>query len=248
MSLSSSRESTAHDTESSGIPAATRAAFTAWLTERGYSHFTLVRYQAVVERFSRWLDDLSLPVSAIRDELVQHYLKTVAPPARVKPERTALRRLMAFIDNRREAPSDAKVLDPIDQRLLGYQHYLVSVCGLAPPTCHQRLRYVRAFLQELVAPAIELDHVCAPALIDYVSDYGRTHKPGSTRCLAKAIRSYLRYEQLQGRDTRALMAAVPTIAPWPLSRPGRRPWTRGNWSASSARLIARPRAGSGILP
>ena len=214
MSLSSPRESTVHALEPGGITAATRAAFIAWLTERGYAQQTLVKYQAALARFSRWLDDRSIP-SAVGDELVQDYLKTVLPTTRVKRERAVLHHLMAFIDNRSATPSEAAVLGPIDQRLLDYQHYLVSVCGLAPRTCNQRLRYVRAFLQEVVDPTLEIDHMCAAALINYVSDYGRTHKPGSTQCLAKAIRSYLRFAQLQGHDTRALRAVVPTIAPWP---------------------------------
>jgi site-specific recombinase XerD len=163
------------------------------------------------------LEAFNIPVSAATYALAQDFLKTLSIDASAKTHRAALHRFFAFLDTQRVPLPGDEPSGYLDQRLQHYQHYLQSVCGLAPTTCNKRLQLVGTFLGWLAHQGSELDALPIPAFIHYFSDYGRTHTPGSTQCLTYVIRHYLRYEQLQGHPTGSLIAAIPKIAPWPLS-------------------------------
>lgn len=198
------------------IPTLALKLFTDHLVERDYRPSMVNLYSAAANRFNQWLSENRLPLSAVDDDRIQRFLSG-RPLRSKKDDRAALHQLVIVL---RREDFLAPISDPVDEfevPLSLYSTYLQSVCGVALSTHDDRLRYARLFLNELDQHGVALEQLNATMLIDFFDRYAQTHKPSSVRCLATALRSYLRFERLGGKNTTSLIAAIPTIACWPQS-------------------------------
>jgi site-specific recombinase XerD len=102
---------------------------------------------------------------------------------------------------------------PASTELLGFQYYLVDMCGLAMSTCSYRLRVVRLFLDaHFGVDPIDLSLLSPQCVEDWIIGLTKRYRPGSLGVIRASLRSYFRYLTLRGNPTESLSAALPVFA------------------------------------
>ena len=198
------------------------------LSDRGLARGTIQQYLQAAEHFTAWLHRQRTLPREISEESVQLFLKSHIPRCRCRNHcptylinlRTALRHLLKMLRQRGELPTKNPAKDvPIEATLDRYQKHLSETCGLAETTINRRTCVVREFLNRVFGKRpLRLERIRRQELFTFVADYGRCHKPGSTKVITCSLRSFLRYLQFCGQADASLVGAVPTIPQWTLDR------------------------------
>jgi integrase/recombinase XerD len=125
-------------------------------------------------------------------------------------------------------PICARPVDPFDNILHHYDHYLSNIRGLVPTSCSQYLRYARQFLSWLQhqrgnKPLARADGV---DVLEFSSEFAQRHRSGSWRNnLCSLTRVFLRYLRWEGTIASDLDRAIPKLPGWRLaSIPRHLPW------------------------
>jgi integrase len=107
----------------------------------------------------------------------------------------------------------------INDELERFDAHLDAVCGLAPATRVSRRMWVAKFLVDRFGSSpVEVGKIKPSDVLDFMVRPTNHYKPGTARVLGCALRSYLRFRSLScGDRIEPLVAAVPTIAQWPLA-------------------------------
>lgn len=197
------------------------------LATRGYGKTTIQQYVAGVEHFGRWLgrtggaiDDID--VGRITAFLTRHLPRCRCPTPcsrTVHGLRAALRQLLAIVP--REAPDAIAPLVPgsIDAVLHAFERHLTDTCGTMPATRRYYLRETRAFLRDTFRRGpVKLAAVRLADVHAFVTTRAATLQPASANVVATALRSFVRFLQLQGVASAAWVTAVPRAADWRLAR------------------------------
>jgi integrase/recombinase XerD len=158
--------------------------------------------------------------ATIRSFLHEHLPTCHCPtPAPTYPRqvRAALGHLLRIPGSPAQQPRPTSPLTPVEVILGDYRGHLRDTCGLAESTCSYRLRYAREFLQSQFGDGPVCWASLRPeALMAFGAGYAARCRPGSAQVAASSLRGFLRFLQLHGHCTPALVAAVPQIPRWQL--------------------------------
>ena len=202
-------------------------AFGDYLQNRGHSLNTILAYLQAIEHLGAWLGRQRIPTESLGEHVVSAFLGHVPrctcphPSSRtVNSLRAAARHFLRSLRQRGRIPerSPTPAVTPVDRTIREFDRYLVDTCGLSLNTRMCRLRYVRQFLTRRYGRcAMEPVRPSARDLMDFVADRASACTPGTAKIIASALRSYLRYLQLNGLCDSRLVSAVPTIPLWKLA-------------------------------
>ena len=93
-----------------------------------------------------------------------------------------------------------------------------DVCGLSDSTVHYHIRNAREFLLDRFGKRqIRHQDINPRQIMRYVSEKAKKYKSGSTKVLAYSLRCYFRFLQFEGKCSRNLIGAVPTVPNWKLA-------------------------------
>ena len=124
------------------------------LQRAGYLRCTIQEYLRAAEHFGLWLGRCNLTPQRITAEVMDRFVRRHLPWCRCpKPAattargcRTALHRLLEFLQRHEVITQRPAPLKPIDRLVGSFEHYMSHACGLADATRLQRRRYSRQFL------------------------------------------------------------------------------------------------------
>lgn len=93
-----------------------------------------------------------------------------------------------------------------------------DVGGLSSSTIHYRVRNTTEFLTDTFGNRqIQYQQITPRRILKYVSKKAKRYKPGSTKVLTCSLRCYFRFLQFEGKCSRNLVGAVPTVPNWKLA-------------------------------
>jgi integrase/recombinase XerD len=185
-----------------------------------YSELTIRHYLSALAHFNHWAVSRPLAVANISETAIKEFIGVHLPTCDCpKPcfrgpleAGAALRRLLMLLQQRVEAESSS-TSTPVSTELLGFQHYLADMCGLAMSTCSYRLRVVRLFLDAHFGfDPIDLSLLSPQCVEDWIIGLVQRYRPGSLGVIRASLQSYFRYRALRGNRTQSLSAALPVLA------------------------------------
>lgn len=195
------------------------------LVDHDYAPATLRAYVDAVAHFGRWMATQRITLRRLDERLLERFIGSHVPRCRCAgPACHVVSNLRAaghhFIDVARRAG-----LVPLRRtrrarraaaELQAFQRYLQETRGLSASTQAARLRIIADFLRwRFGARTLRPAALTATDIHRFVVASCTAGKAAPISC---ALRSYLRFRALRGQDVRALQAAVPTVARWPLER------------------------------
>jgi site-specific recombinase XerD len=200
----------------------------AFLLERGYTRSTAKYYLRSVAHFAHWSSSLVKAIGQLNEELIETFIEQHLPTcqctargarSKVNP-RAALKHLLALLRLQEVvAPRATQIPAHLTAELKAFDQYLVDVRGLRVSTRQTQLIHTCALLRSLFSDTrVDLARVTVQNLGQFIERYTRNWKPASVRQVGNSLRSYFRFKTMQGVETTALNAAIPTIAQWRLSR------------------------------
>ncbi|MFX1802702.1 tyrosine-type recombinase/integrase [Paraburkholderia sp. A1RO-5] len=187
-----------------------------------YADDTIQHYLASLRHFTYRLNE-RLTLADIDEALVTEFVDVHLPHCRcprpcmrhVNTVRAALRHLLAVLKEEGLCSTGRSQLHTsVDIELELFRHYLVDSCGYAQTTCRNRLWHIRNFLDSVFGQApVTADRLTSTDIENFTARCfkGRCHATRRSYCVDLA--SYLRFRGLHGDDTRALVAAIPKMAP-----------------------------------
>ena len=195
------------------------------LVQRGYADHTARMYLYSVAHFARWMQlrriaTSNLTEGAVRQFIAEHLPHCSCPmPARrcVHVVRAALRHLLVTLDEG-GVLLKAESLTAVDDELRRFDEYMDRARGLARGTRVQRLKVVRAFLQQTRGPRPRvLTCPTADELRGFIDRQLQRWCPASAKILAGTLRSYLRYRATLGDPVGHLLPVIASPANWRLA-------------------------------
>jgi len=199
--------------------------FSTYLKARGHSEGTQQNYRSALTHFVRWLS--AEPEHQMIDGQVVHaFLQNHLPACRcpspvfkqLKTVRAALNQLLLMQGQDQLRPPCFKGSAAIEDAIRQFDNFQRDVCGLTDATLLRRRYCIRKFLNSLFGDGpIEPQNITPEVLFKFVTDKAAGLKPSSVSTLLCALRSYLRFLQIKGESSIALIAAVPRPPNWSLA-------------------------------
>lgn len=200
--------------------------FAEYLSDR-ISANAIRQYLLAIEHLGAWLRRSRLPLSALDEQQLRSFLSvhlrscSCPPPASrsVITLRAATRHFLRHLRaaGRISAPK-AEATTHVEGAVQAYGRHLVETCGLSLNTRLYRIRYVRRFLhRQFGRGPVEAKKLRPRHVMEFVAECAAACKPGTAKVIVSAVRSYLKYLQLQGLCDSRLVASAPTIPMWKLA-------------------------------
>ena len=199
----------------------------AYLVGRGHTVNTMQMYVRGAGHLSYWLEVERIPAASLTEEVVDHFLQHLRECRCRVPFGEPVSSLRAVMGHLllvlrrvgRIAPARSAESRPADAMLEAFEAHLRGTRGATSKTCAIYTRHVRAFLEsvEVIDPG-DMSILGARAVMGFVAGRAACCKPGTAKLVATALRSFLRFQQMQGLCGAALVEAVPTVPRWKLSR------------------------------
>jgi len=194
------------------------ARFVNCLVDSDHQPKTIGIYVRAAARFGGWIESQGLDRSAINEDAVLCFLYNGqhSNGGSYSDLLSALRHFLEVLREYRLIPK-ASVSGPttISKELEKFEEHLRATCGLADSTIHYRIGYVRHFLiSKYHLSPVKFKDLQASDSIDLVSDWARTHKPGSCKALSSSLRSYLQFLSLRQLCRAEIVNAVARIPNW----------------------------------
>lgn len=193
--------------------------FVALLGRRGYSR-ACIHYRLCLLRVAdRWMRQRQMGIESLNEERIQRFLRN----RRDSKQRGEHATLRSFLKHLREAkvvgpPISQPETSPIDYLQASFAQHLVEQRGLRPRSVKQYLFHTRRFLHERFGNGLlSLRELNSQDIVRCVLRQARTISPHAARCMAKALRSLLRFLQQRGDIATDLAASVPSVANWSLA-------------------------------
>src|SRR3954454_11670649 len=202
--------------------------YMAYLDARGHPRSTIRRNVLVVEHFGVWLASEHIALEDVTRTTIRLFLHEHLPdcrcpsPAPTYPRqvRAALGHLLRLPGGPLQRPRPASPPTPVEVFLELYRGHLRTDCGLAESTCSYRLRYARGFLSGRFGDGpVNWAALLPEDPMTFTAAYAARCRPGSAQVAASSLRSLLRFLQIHGHCTPAVVAAVPHIPRWRLDPP-----------------------------
>jgi integrase/recombinase XerD len=207
------------------------AAFVAALMERGYARSSVALRLRVFALLSSWLEREGLESASLTPAVLSRFFAAERPPRGVgiRPFLELLREVGAAP----AAPTTVKT-GPVEALLDRYRRYLKSERRLDEYTIVAYVGRVRPFLERRVAAdVLELERMTAPEIDAFVQEECLRRSRQSAKVTVTALRSLLRFLQIEGVVSDSLAETVPTVASWRMAQLPR-PLPRGEMT----RLLA----------
>lgn len=197
------------------------------LDRRGYPAVTRQVYARGVEHFASWLAGQPKRSRTVDEASVEKFVCGHLPSCRCKRRlcyqpavRAALHHLLSALRENALLPEAAPPVPRVVQEELDdFCDYLREVGGLAPLTVVSRRQWIDRFLQSGVTvgtgfrPALKADRIRS-----FLTTECTGMQPGTMQVITSSLRSYLRFRCVRyGDPVERLLAAVPTVANWPMA-------------------------------
>jgi len=195
------------------------------LVLRGYADHTARIYLYGVAHFARWMRLRQITASSLTEGTVHQFVSEHLPhctcptPVRrcVHEVRAALRHLLVALDEA-GVLRKSKRLTAVDVELRRFDEYMDQARGLARGTRLQRLKVVRAFLQQTRGARARVLTCPRPGeLRRFIELQLQRWCPASAKVLAGTLRSYLRYRATLGDPVGHLLPVIASPANWRLA-------------------------------
>jgi len=199
----------------------------AFLRRRGHSIQVTQKYVRAAAHFGAWLRREQVPLATARREAGLRFLTEHRPrcrcPVRTGEQpatlRAAVDHLLFLLTGQRflgRTRAHAGFEDPL---LASFEWHLRETRGLAASTCLGYLHRVDAFLRWLPGSGpLDPARLTPADLAGYVTSVATRVRPGTTKQVGNALRSFIRYLQMRGLCEGRLTGAVPSVAYWRLSQ------------------------------
>ena len=198
--------------------------FVEHLQSLGYSSWTIRDYAGAVEHFGCWLKSRCLEPSCISPELIRSFLRKHldrchCPKPAPRYSATCGSALHALLELLRSKEAigcpTSKATSSKEKIVEQFDRYLIEVCGVAETTRRARRRTALELLSwRFGNRPLRLQQIAAGNLVRFVAFRARSLRPMSVRAFCDSLRSFLRYLHLQGRCSKGLDLAVPTVHAW----------------------------------
>lgn len=198
------------------------------LQKRHYALRTVAMYRRAATHFARWVDRRRKPASRVDQALVSTFLLEHLPvcgcPGRVPrvlfTVRAALNLFLAELRERGVVdPPVSSLTALVSHALDEYDVFLRDTCGLSQATRHYRRRYIGEFLAaRFGAGTIDSERLGIRDVEDFLCRRADRWSRESLHVVACSLRSWLRHQQLLGKDMSCQIAGVPRIPRWRLAR------------------------------
>ncbi len=193
-------------------------AYVSSLIDQQYSAHSICMKARCARRFSDWLARQHIDAPDADEHAVARYHRQRAHLRRVwRGEPRSLSQLLSFLRVRGviAVPTTLAEVAPADRVVLRFEAHLLHVRGLAAHTVSMYAAWARRFLIERAGnEASNLNALSAADVITFVQDQAPRHQPAELKRMTTALRSFLRYAQLQGEVESGIVAAVPAVASW----------------------------------
>lgn len=171
--------------------------------------------------FDRWLAKQRFAVTDLGDghvELFLHRARSIGrrvAPETLRSERREVLQLLQSLRARGVCRPVVLQRSSAEQRAGRYAAYLRSEHGLTHATVERYEAVALQFLRERFGCSdVELRALSAEDVIAFVRRRAKQLRPLTLKCVATALRSFLRYVQYCGETAVVLEAAVPAVATW----------------------------------
>jgi site-specific recombinase XerD len=199
------------------------AGFVSSLMVQGYRRQTAFIQVHLLAELSAWLLEEGLEPGQLDATVVERFLtvRRRAGATRYVSEK-AMHAIVAYL--RREGvvgvPLVVAAIGPVDVTLERYRQYLISERGLAATTARLYTYLVRPFVSAQLSPedlTLDWATLLAADVIGFVVARTPQQSRGTAKLTVTALRSLLGFLHVDGRITRSLTSAVPSVAGWRLA-------------------------------
>jgi len=195
--------------------------FTAALDSRGFARTSMVHRVRVVRALDQWMRKHLMRIEDLTEERIERFFRDRGRSySKQIGECATLRSLLVYLRKAQVIPLCVShdETSPIDQLQASFAQYLREQRGLRPATLEQYLFHTRRFLAERFGKgALSLGELNAQDISRCVLRQAKTISPHAARCMAKALRSLLRFLQQRGDIATNLAESVPSVAYWSLA-------------------------------
>ncbi len=190
------------------------------LSDAGYAQITVYIHIRAAEHFIYWADREGVPMQSLDEPLVERFYRHLTQCQCPDYNHSSISRVLCgarlFLSHlRRTDLVTTAVADPVDPVLLvAFRRWMHQQRGTCESTLESYSRPIRDLLRRLGEHPALFD---AQSLRQFVLE--RSQRPGGgdvRRCTA-ALRAFCCFLNAEGRCTRDLAVAVPTIAHWRLA-------------------------------
>jgi site-specific recombinase XerD len=194
--------------------------YLAEIREQGYAVGSFYEQVCTLKMLDRWLQQTGREVRDLNEAVTADFLRCVIKhryPKNAAP--STLRRLLAMLCRIGATPIvEAKQLNPAQELVCAYEHFLLEERNLASETVAHLRRFASRFLSEKFgAGRLNLSELRATDVTGFVQRHAHRHGPSEARKLVAATRSFLRYLHYKALLNTDLALAVPKVARWSLS-------------------------------
>ena len=197
------------------------------LEAHGYCPSTIQQYVQGAEHFGRWLKRSGDTIGDVDADRITAFLTQHLPRCRcampcsrtVTSVRAALHQLLAVAP--RDGRSTPEPIAPrsIEATVHAFERHLTDTCGVTPATRHYYRRETRGLLtMRFGRGPVDLAALRLADVQACVIERAATLAPASANVVATALRSFVRFLQLQGIASSTWAAAIPRAADWRLAR------------------------------
>ena len=194
--------------------------FLTHLRTLGYAQRTLRKKRSIAVSFARWTRRHQVTLETLSEVHVAAFVERCGQRSktRVRFELAAVRPLLGYLRINAGLPTpplriDSSAAGELERR---YGDYLRTERGLTERSICVYLPFIHDLLGELVAKTGSASPVALDALIvrDFLLDRVGERLTESSRLLATALRSFLRFLYLRGETAIDLSPCVPTVRKW----------------------------------
>lgn len=199
------------------------AGFADWLVRQGYTPTSATLQMYLMAHLSRWLAGEGLDLRRLSMPQVDRFLVVrrragytqYLSAKAMQPMLASLREQGMIVTPRPMVPPG-----PVDGSLARYRQYLMQERGLGQATARGYVETVRPFVRGRIAPdglTLEWESLSAADVTAFVVARTPNQSRGAAKLTVTALRSFLAFLQVEGRITRCLTTAVPSVAGWRLA-------------------------------
>ena len=196
-----------------------------YMHDRGYQPGVIRMYIPKVEHFGMWLKANGIKVSSVNKDTTNSFLDGHLPNCHCdlprsrkrKDVRAVLNLLLCVLPSHNQKPKKTDIT-PVEKEIDRFKVYLNDVCGLSNSTIQSYTHHTKGFLlNRFGKQQIRHQDITPRQIMKYVSQKAKQYKPNSRKTLTNSLRCYFRFLQFEGKCSRNLILAVPTIPSWKLA-------------------------------
>ena len=171
--------------------------------------------------FDRWLAKRRIALADLSEVHIERYQnRSRRQHRRIRTETRHLEwrevtHLLRFLRTQGVCPAARVETTAAEDLADRFGQHLQDQQGLATATIERYRTVAQRFLQDRFGRgAVDLHTLRAADVIAFVKRQSQRLQPPALKCVANALRSFLRYAQYRGEVPAALIAAVPIVAAW----------------------------------